>query len=134
MGAYKFIRQSFRQSMAERPEFLRARQRSWGKQKVIARAANPSNPPRARSLGYKASKDFIIVRVRVKRGNRVRPAPRMGRKPGKNVKRVSPGFPLSRIAEMRAAKTHKNMRVVGSYLAGKGGVNAYYEVVMTLRS
>lgn len=133
MGAHKYIRDSFRKSAHERPEHLRVRIRNWAKKKVIMRAEDPTNSARARTLGYKATKDYAIVRVRVKRGNRVRPAPRMGRKPGKNVKRVSPGFPLSRIAEMRAAKTHTNMRVLGSYLAGKDGVNAYYEVVLSLR-
>ncbi len=133
MGAHKYIRDSFRKSAHERPEHLRLRIRNWAKKTVIARAEKPTITARARALGYKATKDYAVVRIRVKRGNRVRPAPRMGRKPGKNVKRVSPGFPLSRIAEMRAAKTHTNMRVIGCYLAGKDGVNAYYEVILKVK-
>jgi large subunit ribosomal protein L15e len=126
----KHISKSFRQSLSGRSELLRARIRKWADEKSVSRAGRPTNPLRARTLGYKAKKGYIVVRVRLKRGKRVRPAPNMGRKPGKNVKRVPPGQPLSAIAEGRAARLYSNMRVVNSYLAGQDGVNSYFEVIL----
>ncbi len=41
---------------------------------VIHRASKPSRPEKGRKLGYKAKQGFIIYRVRVRRGNRKRPA------------------------------------------------------------
>ena len=116
--------------MSERTELLRARIRKWAKDKSVERVERPSNPLRARSLGYKAKKGYIVVRVRLKRGKRIRPAPRMGRKPGKNVKRVPPGQPLSAIAARRAARNFSNMVIVNTFLAAQDGVNSYFEVIL----
>ena len=43
---------------------------------VIHRASRPSRPDKARRLGYKAKQGFVIYRIRVRRGNRKRPAPK----------------------------------------------------------
>lgn len=102
----------------------------WRKQKVIARAEKPTNPIRARELGYKAKKEFVIVRVRIKRGKRTRRKPDLGRKPGRNVKRVNPGRNLAFYAKQKAMKRFKNLLVVGSYLVGQDGVHKFFEIVM----
>lgn len=85
---------------------------------------------RARSLGYKAKKEFVIARVRVAKGKRSRPAPALGRKPGKNVKRVSLAKSLRWLAEQKALRKHKNLSLIGSYFIGSDGVSEYYEVIM----
>lgn len=43
---------------------------------VIHRASRPSRPDKARRLGYKAKQGFVVYRVRVRRGNRKKPAPK----------------------------------------------------------
>lgn len=130
MGAHKYIMKSFNASMAKRSDAYRARLTQWRKLHVVSRTESPVNPVRARSLGYKATKDYITAIVRVGKGKRVRPAPDMGRKPGKNVKRVPFGRDLAWIAEQKAAKRFSNLTVVGSYLAGSDGVDEYYEVIL----
>ena len=114
---------------ARTPEF-RARLHAWSAGNTVERVKNPLNPVRARALGYKAEKGCVVVRVRVKKGKRARPAPRMGRKPGKNVKRVPPGHSQKQIAEARAARKYSNLRVVNSYFVGQDGTSAFFEVIM----
>lgn len=115
--------------MRQRSPAYRQRIRDWSDEKTVFRAEKPCNPARARALGFKAKKGYVVVRVRLRKGNRSRPAPRMGRKPGKNVKRVSPGLSLQKMAELKAAKRFTNLRVLNSYLAANDGVHAYYEVL-----
>jgi hypothetical protein len=43
---------------------------------VIHRASRPSRPDKARRLGYKAKQGFVVYRVRVRRGNRKKHAPK----------------------------------------------------------
>jgi hypothetical protein len=43
---------------------------------VIHRASRPSRPDKARRLGYKAKQGYVIYRVRVRRGNRKKQAPK----------------------------------------------------------
>ena len=133
MGAHKYIMKSFNASMAKRSPAYRARITAWRKLPVVSRTESPCNPVRARTLGYKATKDYITALVRVGKGKRVRPAPAMGRKPGKNVKRVPFGRDLAWMAEQKAGRRFSNLSVVGSYMAGGDGVDEYYEVVMRVR-
>ncbi len=120
-------------SMATRSDAYRARVSAWKSGSTVARATGPSNIPRARALGYKAKKEFVIVRVRTPKGRRIRRKAKLGRKSGKNQKRVSPAYSKQWLAEQRAARGHINMRVVGSYFAGKDGTHEYYEVIMCLK-
>ena len=68
--------------------------------------------------------------MRVKRGKRRRPAPSLGRKPGKNRKKENPGKPWQWFAEQKAAKRFPNLRALNSYFVGEDGQNAYYEVIL----
>ena len=43
---------------------------------VIHRATRPSRPDKARRLGYKSKQGYVIYRIRVRRGNRKRMAPK----------------------------------------------------------
>lgn len=130
MGAYRYIRESFQKAYAERSPELRARLAAWRKQDVVVRAENPTNPISARRVGYKARQDYIIVRVRGKRGNRARRRPAAGRKPGKSRKFVEPGQGWERVAQEKARRKFINFDVVGSYVVGEDGTARYYEVVM----
>ncbi len=119
--------------MANRSDAYKARLTLWRKCSVVSRTDGPVNPVRAHSLGYKATKDFITCIVRVKKGKRTRPKPAMGRKPGKNVKRVPFGRSLGWIAEQKAIKRFSNLELVASYIVGSDGVSAYYEVILRNR-
>ena len=43
----------------------------------LCRVPRPSRPDKARRLGYKAKQGFVIYRVRVRRGGRKRPVPKV---------------------------------------------------------
>ncbi len=133
MGAFKYIKASFEKSYKTRSEEYRKRLQAWKKQSPVVRIENPTNPGRARELGYKATKDYIVIRVRTKRGRVKRPRPDLGRKPAKNRLRENPGKPWSWTAEKKAQRFHPNMRVVNSYWIGEDGVAQYFEIIMKTR-
>lgn len=130
MGAAKYISKNFEKAASDRTPVYRARVSLWNKGGTIERVENPLNPSRARMLGYKASNDFFVVRVRVKRGKRVRRQPDLGRKPAKNRKRVNPGKSWQWFAEFKASLRYSNADVLGSYWVGENSVDQYYEVVL----
>ncbi len=130
MGLHDYVVKSFADSSKNRSEAYRKRVSKWRKGKTVERAEKPLNPVRARTLGYKAKKGFFVVRVRTKRGKRVRKKADLGRKPGKNRKRENPGKPWKWFAEQKALRTHKNAEVLGSYLAGEDGTYKFFEVLM----
>ncbi|MFH0973280.1 MAG: 50S ribosomal protein L15e [Candidatus Micrarchaeota archaeon] len=130
MGAFKYIKNSFRESYAQRSEAYRARLRAWRKGESIARVEKPANPLRARELGYSAKREFVIVRVRVPRGKRRRNKPDQGRKPAKNRKFENPGKPWQWFAQQRALRRFPNLELVNSYWVGEDGTAAYYEVIL----
>ena len=130
MGAFKYIRDSFEKTFKTRSDAYRKRLRLWNKQPSITRVEKPSNPLRAHALGYKAKREYIIVRVKTKRGKRARPRPDLGRKPAKNRVRENPGKPWRWTAEQKAKRKFQNMTLVNSYFAGEDGAGQYYEVIM----
>ncbi|MCX6767862.1 MAG: 50S ribosomal protein L15e [Candidatus Micrarchaeota archaeon] len=130
MGMYKYVRESFAATYKHRPPEYRAKIAAWRKRTAVERVEKPYNPIRARALGYRAKKEFVTVRVRVKKGKRRLAKRASGRKPGKNIKYRPLSFSLQRLAEQRAAKDYCNLRVVGSYYVGEEGMNKYFEVIL----
>ncbi|MBI5060980.1 MAG: 50S ribosomal protein L15e [Candidatus Aenigmarchaeota archaeon] len=130
MGMYKYVKEAFEKLFAERSSSLRNRMACWRKESTVERVESPTNLVRARELGFKAKKEFVIARVRVRHGKRARRKPDQGRKPGKSRKRVEPGVSLQRIAENKAAKRFRNLRALNSYFIGEDGVNKYFEVIL----
>jgi len=91
----------------------------------------PTRLDRARALGYKAKKGFVIVRVKINRGGRRREMKRVkGRKTRKQTNRKVLKMSYKWVAEIRAARKFKNLEVLNSYWIGKDGVNYFYEVIM----
>ena len=129
-SAYKYIRQSFRKTMASKSKLYKERLIQWGKQGTVVRLEGPTNIPRARSLGYKATKDYLIARVRISKGKRARRRVDLGRKPGKNRKKARPGVTLSQYAEGKAKKKFPSPNVTGSYFVGQTGSDKYFEVIL----
>jgi large subunit ribosomal protein L15e len=130
MGAFRYIKNSFRESYAQRSPEYRARLRKWRGGPSIARVERPTNPFRARELGFHATREFVIARVRVPRGKRRRNKPDQGRKPAKNRKFENPGKPWQWFAEQRALRRFPNLELVNSYWVGEDGTAAYYEVIL----
>ncbi len=129
-GFYKYMRQSFEQGYATRSPLHRKRLQEWREQKSVQRIERPTNLARARELGYRAKKEFVLLRVKVPRGKRKRNRPDLGRKPGKNRKFVNPGKSWQWFAEQRGLRWHRNLELVGSYWVGADGERQYYEVIL----
>jgi len=126
-GLYQFIRQAWK-----KPDktTLRKRMIDWRKSNAFTKVDKPLRLDRARALGYKAKKGFIVVRVRLKRGGHKRPRPNKGRRSKRLHARKNLKMNYKWIAEQRADKKYKNLEVLNSYMIGKDGIYYFYEVIL----
>ena len=122
-GAYYYIRESWK-----KPEVkaLRERMTHWRASPVFTKVDKPLRLDRARALGYKAKKGFVIVRVRVIRGGHKRSRPNKGRRSKRLHTRKNLKMNYQWIAEQRAARKYRNLEVLNSYQIGKYGVHYFY--------
>ena len=110
----------------------RERLMKWRKEPRFQKIQKPTRIDRARGLGYKAKKGFVIIRGRIERGGRSRPLyGRRGRKPSKSgLTKFTPKKPISSILEGRIQRKYPNLEVLGSYPVGEDGVSKWFEVIM----
>jgi len=126
-GLYQYIREAWK-----KPEkkTLRDRMIEWRKSGVFTKVDHPLRLDRARALGYRNKKGFVIIRVRLKRGGHKRPRPNKGRRSKRMHTRKNLKMSYKWIAEQRAEKKFKNLITLNSYLIGKDGIHYFYEVIM----
>jgi large subunit ribosomal protein L15e len=129
---YRFLRQVWR-----KPEesfldgLMRERAIRWRRQPTIVRIDKPTRIDRARRLGYRDKKGFVVVRVRVRRGGRRKIRPRMGRsQKHMGVTKYTPAKGLQLIAEERAARKYPNLEVLNSYWVWEDGTSKWFEVIL----
>ena len=125
-GFYHYVKKAWK-----KPDkaILRERMIGWRKSDVFTRVDKPLRLDRARTLGYKDKKGFVIIRVRIKRGGHKRTRPKKARRSkrmhiNKNLK-----MNYQWIAEQRVEKKYTNLVVLNSYLIGKDGINYFFEVI-----
>ena len=113
-------------------ELLRQRLILWRKQHTVEKIEKPTFIDKARKLGYKAKKGYVLVRVRVRKGGRRRRLyGRKGRKPSKaGLVKFTPGKSLRWQSEEKAQKKFPNLEVLNSYYVGEDGQYKWYEVIM----
>ena len=105
--------------------------KQWRRQPVINRIEKPTRIDRARRLGYKAKKGFVLVRVRVRRGGRRKPRPKMGRRQKRmGVSKYTAAKSIQLIGEERVARKYPNLEVLNSYWVWEDGVSKWYEVIL----
>jgi large subunit ribosomal protein L15e len=109
---------------------LRERMITWRKGNTIVKVDKPLRLDRARSLGYKAKKGFVVVRIRIKRGGRKRPKPRKGRRSKRQTTHKTLKMNYKWVAESRVARKYPNLEVLNSYNIGKDGIHYFYEVIL----
>ena len=126
-GFYYYIKQAWK-----KPDIktLRERMIEWRKSQAITKVDKPLRLDRARILGYKDKKGFVVVRVRLKRGGHKRPRPNKGRRSKRLHTRKTLRMNYRWIAEQRAARKYTNLEVLNSYLLGKDGVHYFYEIIL----
>lgn len=124
---YHYIREAWK-----KPEkkTLRERMIQWRKSLVITKVEKPLRLDRARALGYKSKKGFVIARIRIKRGGHKRPRPNKGRRSKRLHTRKNLKMNYKWIAEQRVARKFKNLEVLNSYNIGKDGIHYFYEVIL----
>lgn len=130
MSAIKYIKKSFKVSTKSKSDEYKKRIIVYRKvDKKIVKLDKPTNPVRAKTLGYKQAKGYSVYRLSVRKGMRARPKPDQGRKPGKSRKFKEPGFSWQSYAENTILKKRNNMKIIGSYKIGEDGDTTFYEVL-----
>jgi large subunit ribosomal protein L15e len=125
-GLSYYLRQAWKKPDEK---LLRERMIEWRKTPVITKIDKPIRLDRARALGYKDKKGFVVVRIRIKRGGHKRPRPNKGRRSKRMHTRKNLIMNYKWIAEQRVGRKYKNLEVLNSYLIGKDGMHYFYEVI-----
>ncbi|KAL4224523.1 60S ribosomal protein L15 [Mactra antiquata] len=134
MGAYKYMQEMYRKKQSDVLRFL-LRVRTWQYRQLSAvhRAPRPSRPDKARRMGYRAKQGYVIYRVRVRRGGRKRPVPKgctYGKPKSHGVNQLKFQRSLRSVAEERAGRRCKALRVLTSYWVAEDATYKFFEVVM----
>lgn len=125
-GLSYYLRLAFR-----RPEKETQKERmiGWRHSESIVVVEKPLRLDRARALGYRAKKGFIVLRVRVIRGGHKKQRPNKGRRSKRLTNKKTLKMSYKWIAETRVSKKYKNLEVLNSYPIGKDGQHYFYEVI-----
>jgi large subunit ribosomal protein L15e len=126
-GLSHYLRQAWKKPDEKK---LRERMVQWRKENRIVKVDKPLRLDRAHSLGYKAKKGFVMVRIRIKRGGRKRPKPNKARKTRKQTNRKILKMNYKWVAEQRVQRKFPNLEVLNSYKIGKDGKSYFYEVIL----
>jgi len=126
-GMYQQLRQVWK-----KPDPIRLRELmvEWRKDNAVKKVEKPMRLDRARSLGYKAKKGFVMARVRVLRGGRQRARTNKGRRSKRHTIRKVVKMSYRWVAEQRAQKKFLNLEVLNSYLLAKDGKHYFYDVIL----
>ncbi len=107
------------------------RMQEWRDQGAIERVERPTRLDKARELGYKAKQGVVVARVSVRRGGARKRRFTAGRRSKRQgVNRLGRRKSIQRIAEERASRTYRNLRVLASYWVGEDGTQKWHEVIL----
>lgn len=126
-GLYHYLREAWKKPD---PEVLRERMVEWRKGSRFVKVEKPLRLDKARALGYKDKKGFVVIRVRVLRGGHSRPRPNKGRRSKRLHARKNLKMNYKWIAEQRVGRKYANLEVLNSYQIGKDGKHYFFEVIM----
>jgi len=126
-GLYHHLRQAWK-----KPNSIRLRELmiKWRAQNSVTKIEKPTRLDRARALGYKAKKGYVVARVKLPRGGRQRELTNKARKPKKHTIRKTLKMNYQWVAEQRAQKHFPNLEVLNSYNLAKDGRFYFFEVIL----
>lgn len=124
---YKYLRKLWK---SPSKDLLKEKIIQWRKEDSIVKLEKPTNLTRARSLGYKAKQGYIVARVQLPRGGRMRPQIKAGRRSKHNRQSKVLSKSYQTVAEERAQKKYKNLEVLNSYKLAKDGKYYWFEVIL----
>lgn len=122
-SAYKYIKENVRNN-------IRDKLVAWRRQNSVQKIDKPTDLSRARNLGYKDKKGFVVARVKIKRGGRKKTRPKRGRRSKRQTNRKNLKMSYQWVCELRASKKFKNLEVLNSYQIAKDGKHYFYEVIL----
>ena len=108
---------------------LRERMIKWRASGVFTKVEKPLRLDRARALGYKDKKGFVVIRIRIRRGGHKRTRPNKGRRSKRLHTRKTLKMNYKWIAESRVQNKYSNLEILNSYQIGKDGMHYFYEVI-----
>ena len=102
--------------------------------KSVVKIKRPTNISAAKKVGYKAKKDIIAARVRVRKGSGTYSRPKNKRRPKRQGQaKLTRRKSTQAMAEEKASKKFENMEVIGSYKIAEDGKSHYYEIILADR-
>lgn len=134
MGYLKYVKALYKKPKESLGSLYKERLIQFRKEGTVVRLEKPTRIDRARGLGYKAKKGFFVVRVKVKRGGKMRPRFMSGRKTKQYRRKKVIDKSYNNIAEERAARAHNNCEVIGSYEILRDGNYYWFEVILADRT
>lgn len=134
MGAYKYVQELWRKKQSEALHYL-FRLRTWEYRQLnaIKRCSHPTRPEKARRLGYKAKRGYVVYRVRVRRGGRKRQCVHgisYGKPRNIGIVGLKPSRSLRALAEQKVGRRLPSLRVLNSYWVAQDGSYKWYEVIL----
>lgn len=126
-GMYHYLREAWKKPDVKT---LRERMIGWRASETVVKVEKPLRLDRARALGYKAKKGFVVARVRILRGGRKRPHRRKGRRSKRQTIRKTLKMNYQWVAEQRCQRKFENLEVLNSYNIGKDGMHYFFEVIL----
>ena len=126
-SVYSYVKEAWKKPDIQ---VLRQRMIDWRQEPSVVKLENPTRIDRARNLGYKAKQGYLVARVKLLRGGRMREAFAAGRKPRKMRRMEIISKNYQSIAEERANKKFHNFEVLNSYWVGKDGLYYWFEVIL----
>lgn len=128
-GMYHYLSEAWKNPSEEFTSELRKKMIDWRAGDRVAKIEKPTRLDRARALGYKAKKGFVIYRVTLERGGRHKPRPRTKRRSKRfSVKRLL-HMNYQWVAEQRVQRKHPNLEILNSYKLAKDGRFYFFEVI-----
>jgi len=128
-GFYHYIKEAWKKPSEGMIYEIRKKMIDWRAEERIHHIEKPTRLDRARALGYKAKKGFVIFRVTLERGGRKKPRPRTKRRSKRfSIKKVL-RMNYQWIAERRVQKKHPSLEILNSYKLGKDGRFYFFEVI-----
>ena len=112
---------------------MRIRNWEYRQMPSIHRISKPSRLDVARKLGYKAKQGYVVYRVKLRRGNRKRPAPKgviFGKPKRSGVSGLIQSKNMQSRAEELAGRKLQGLRVLNSYWVGQDSTFKFFEVIL----
>ena len=131
MSAYKYVSNFWKERNQEFRQLRISRLIEWRRAPSVVRIEHPTRIDRARTLGYRRKKGFVIARARVPRGGRRKSRPTSGRRSKRmGVRRITPKKSRQWIAEERCWRRFRNLEVLNSYPVHEDGRYRWFEVIL----